>query len=199
MDFSVGQILVEINKESFLQSLCSGLIGAFIGSLISWKVAEHIDKKSQNRWLCDSYLKKKIELELDILNWINTFYEKINLIPDDISEQINNKELADLNKYNKFLCSIYNLDEYKYIHTLLKNYFTFNSNIENLIKAYNNLQKTKYYCNTKNNGAETININEFDIENSKDKILEIFKNAKIFKDEINKFQIYFKNKIKNID
>ena len=50
MDFSVGQILVEINKESFIQSLCSGLIGAFIGSIISWKVAEHMDNKSKNRW-----------------------------------------------------------------------------------------------------------------------------------------------------
>lgn len=62
MDFSVGQILVEINKNTMWQTLLSGFIGAIVGAGISGLFMICVDAQNRFRWEKSNYQQRKNEL-----------------------------------------------------------------------------------------------------------------------------------------
>lgn len=73
ISFNIHEITINPNNTIFL-TLCSGLFGAVLGGLISGGITfgamTTIDNENKKRWLKDGYLKRKIDLEMQLRKYL---------------------------------------------------------------------------------------------------------------------------------
>ena len=109
MDFSVGQVLVEIGKQSWGIALCSGLFGSIVGGLISGLITRYVTIKTNEENVKHSqrnYIyKQKVEL---IIKTLQAILKTSGNVMSIIKNQRKNKRIQYSDEY---LVNIENLTD----------------------------------------------------------------------------------------
>ena len=128
MDFSVGQILVEINNQPFKNIIWSGIGGAIIGAIISGIFVWFIDNRSRNRWLLEVVTKQYVS---DLVDAIQLTLETSNVVRNFLNSIDNSNGLYfHKNYYYKMNCLYKKLDEINTLTTdKLNKFMIFQNNI----------------------------------------------------------------------
>lgn len=192
-------LLSEINI-SFYATKYSNLmpvIEAILTGLITWVAMWFIDNQAKKRWTQEGYLKRKIELEIEIRKILLQILEKINILPSTTElEPYKNKSINDsdwdfmnnLNGKINDLCYDYssfpnriNFDEiknmYKKTLELTMEYSIFNKQVEN----YEQWLKS---IHIEHRIIKNFSRNDFDV--NKNKIREIIETCYNFRNNTDK-------------
>ena len=205
MDFSVGQILVEIGKQSWGIALCSGFIGSVIGGIISGCITRHATIKTNEENIKNSQrnyiFKQKIELIIKLLQAILKVSGNIRSIIYDQSKKNrvlytpeyfeNIKELTDLSFQLHVIADLYpdmqdisqDMEDFYFKSGSFINYFKYINDyvLEKKCKTVDlyKLQKYKKSNITRKNGTVEI------MFGNKEDIVEILEQFEIDMDNIN--------------
>lgn len=125
MNFQIQELLINSNQLNWLHTLSSGFFGALLGGLISGGITfwamKAVDNENKKRWLNNGYLKRKIELEVEIIKYIKYLQGicLVNINFEDMknfyASEITDKKIEKLKKFNEFyehFIDILNFQEY---------------------------------------------------------------------------------------
>ena len=131
------------------------ILGAILTGLITWMALQYIDNQAKKRWMNEGYLKRKIELEIEIrkflLNLNSYFLWQINIneIRKLLNKSLDNNDKDLIDNFNKHYEKLFKHLDYEEknristtsaddirISTLLNNYLAFNQINESLVQKF---------------------------------------------------------------
>ena len=156
MDFSVGQILVEINKNTMWQTLLSGVMGALVGGLATLIASHFTNKKNEQIFKRSYFYEQKMELSSDIIILILSVSSNILEITE------NQKNKHSIKYHDRYLSDIKNLTEKSYkLHVIADLYFDMKDIAKELQDFYfvcENILKYFYELDNLSKKNEIINV-----------------------------------------
>ncbi len=195
-------LFINSNQTTMFEILFSGIAGAVIGGLISGAITfwamKYIDDLAGKRWLQEGFLKRKVELEVEIIKYVQYFkvlkfdFNSIDGIFNNIIDDTLIANLTEFNNAYEFFVKALNGDIRKEIEELnilavLDEYIFYKGISEDELSEFRDLllffDENKSLCRNGNSESPAHILFGFNIEEIKkdaDRICKIIYNTKLF-------------------